>query len=686
MSLTTDHRLLLSLADIARVAQVQRPVVTMWRRRTGSARENFPQPVEGLPGPERFDARDVVDYLELTGRGNNPQAGADVAAFTELRAVCPLDPASLVDALTALLCLRVIIGEPLAGYSAGRLRTLASEVDPADRMLVREIAGLGDDLPALAQHTDALVDASYAPPAAFELVLRRERQVVAGFGVRLHDDAHRLVAGIARGLADDAGLDGPTYADPTDGGSDLLLAVRSAYGELPAPEVSCGGQTSRAARLARRRLRVHDIPLESEPIEDDAVVQYSGAVVIVGQFPSPGQPTMADPEILDAIDNIVLQMDDRQRAVLIGPASAIADRLPSAEADVVRDRILRLDRVRAAIRLPQGLIPQSSRQSLALWVLGPAHPHVSVERRWTVLGDLSNTHLSEPVIDDLISDVVASMGEEATVRAHAFRFAVRTPTAGLIVGRRPLIGPVPPTPSRPTDAARLAVRIDDLTTRLAPSTVSALRVDVRPDADVRTRTAITLGEAVVRGHCRVIPGNRMDPADLTAPSGAPVLGAAELTGDLPPGHRYVDRLSFAASNPAGRYTEPGDVVFTTSPAVRAMADEDGGSVVVSPARVIRINTGNPGGLVAHVLAADINSTDPAAKRWQLWRARQTPPDQRAALAMALLAIERTKADAHQRLADLGELATTVIDGITDNSLTIYQSPSATAQPSQEGQH
>ncbi len=57
----------MSLADVARLARVQRPAVSMWRSR----------PVAGVPFPApqadgRFLADDVVSYLRTTGLGNNP--------------------------------------------------------------------------------------------------------------------------------------------------------------------------------------------------------------------------------------------------------------------------------------------------------------------------------------------------------------------------------------------------------------------------------------------------------------------------------------------------------------------------------------------------------------------------------------------------------------------------------------
>ncbi|HEX2705315.1 MAG TPA: hypothetical protein VHM65_06120, partial [Candidatus Lustribacter sp.] len=94
----------LSLADIARLAHVSRPVASMWRRRE-LADHPFPEPVAVVGGQERFDASEIADYLASTGRGSNPDARDDVAAHARLVTVTQVDEPATVDGLSALLCL-----------------------------------------------------------------------------------------------------------------------------------------------------------------------------------------------------------------------------------------------------------------------------------------------------------------------------------------------------------------------------------------------------------------------------------------------------------------------------------------------------------------------------------------------------------------------------------------------------
>lgn len=680
MTTSSVRGLLLSLPDIARLADVQRPVVSMWRRRSVVTGHPFPDPVDVVRGKERFDAIQVVDHLVSTGRGNNPQVRDDVAAFAELRAMSQLPETLVIDGMSSLLCLKQITGELLGEIPPTSLLGLVSDADPGDTLLAREIQALGADLSTLAAHADALADASYTTVAAFELLLSRwAGRTLPGYAsVALRDDARRLVALAAKGLADGAVLTTPVFVDPTSGGSDLLLSVAAPYGEGSPPSVRTGTDDSRAERLTQRRLRVHDIHREALEIEADGSFQTSGEAVVVAQLPPPGRPAMSDLELLTTVENIALQMDDDQRAVVIAPASVLTDRLTTSELDLARDAILRTGRVRAAIRLPQGLVVHSPRRAMAMWALGPAHRKVPVGNRWTVIADLSNRTLTAPVITDLVTDVVASMGDEALVRAHAFRFARRVPTTQLLLGRRALVERVVREPRRSLSAgAELSLRIEQLTGSLEPSVLTGLAVDAvpAPDDDPIERIAFTLEDAVRTRRCRMIPGNRVDVADLSSTTGAAVLGVPELIGDNPIGHRQVDRLSFGGAYPSARFTEPNDVVFCTSPRPAALVDEHGGSVVASPARVIRIKNTAPGGLLPRVLAADINAVEPQAKHWRLWRLRRTPDDQREALEAALAEIELARSAARRRLVDLDHLAAALTEGVTTERLTITRTPS-----------
>ncbi|BAS18310.1 hypothetical protein AHiyo8_pI66140 (plasmid) [Arthrobacter sp. Hiyo8] len=82
----------MTLSDVAALAQVQRPVVSMWRKRSAGSIHPFPQPAALDGGLELFDADHIAAWLTVTGRGNNPEAANDVAAFARMPARLPVAP------------------------------------------------------------------------------------------------------------------------------------------------------------------------------------------------------------------------------------------------------------------------------------------------------------------------------------------------------------------------------------------------------------------------------------------------------------------------------------------------------------------------------------------------------------------------------------------------------------------
>ena len=693
--------LMLTLADVARLAHVSRPVASMWRKRELPGHP-FPKAVAVVGGQERFDAFEVAAYLVSTGRGNNPEPRDDLAAHAQLARPSEVDESTTADGLTALLCLAAATGEALDELDQASLLALAEDTDPDDTLLLGEIRALGSDLPTLAAHAEALADASYSPAAAFELLLRQQLRRSLGhasFAVRA--EAQRLVASVGEALAADAGMETPLFVDVTDGSGDLLLATAQSYAAEAPPSVATVAVETRSARLVRRRLRVHDLHRVDVLVDeagDFALSPHAGGTVHVLQLPPAGRPDLTDVEVLDAIGDLIIQLADDSRVVVLGPASALTETPSSAEADRARDAILRSDRLRAAVRLPKGLLVRSPRKALALYALGPAHPGVPVGERWTVVADVSDRSLTPGVIGDLTTDVVASMAGEDLVRGHAFRFARRIRTATLLPGRRTLVGKSAPVRSG-TSLAEVGARIRELARMSEQAAIAALRVEaVEPAGGGAPSTLGTLGEAVAAGECRIVAGNRVDPADLHASDGRPAIAPEELLGTSRFGDRRVDRLTFASSYPAARFTEPDDVVFCTTPQIAAWVCRDGGSVVVSPARVLRIvrdpDRGMPP-LLPDVLAADIAAVGSELHRrkgsstgsdWRRWPIRRVPPEQRESLAATLTAIDRERQDLRTRLERLDALASAVTGGVTAGAVTIMTPPASHAASSAHRVH
>ena len=677
----------MTLSDVAALAQVQRPVVSMWRKRSAGSAHPFPEPAAQEGGRELFDADQVAGWLAATGRGNNPEAVSDAAAFARVPgAAAGSAQGTTLDALTALLTLKAMTGHALGTLSTAELLDLADECDPDDLFLYSELEAKGASLASTAAFADRLVDSAYNAPAAFEQLLtarfrtgQREHSDTA-----LTDSAVGLVAAAAVELAATLGGN-PVFADATRGGSDLLMGVVHAAGESSPVTFLTTDDDGGAGRLVRRRLRVHGVEAGQTRVDPSGEFAVHGPVVHVAQYPSPGEPGMDAAQILTAVEHLLLQMDDQQRAVIIAPARVLCD--------------LPLDRgppgsVRGccgsagcapSCGCRQGLLRAKPREAQALWVLGPSFAEVPIAERWTMVADLSTQDLTEDVKQDLVSDIVASMGNGATVRAHSFRFARLVQTRLLLASRKSLVAAPSHRSAQIPGGAEAALRVEELV-RLLQSSESreSAAVNVLPAEPNAKAQSASVQELIAAGTLKYIKGNRLEDADLAAQEGTRVLGPAELLDPHSAPPRHIGLLDLAANYPAGRLTQPGDVVFCTSPRPAAMVDTQGGSVVVFPARVLRIDAGDPGGLLPDVVASDINGLSAADKSWRHWRLRRTPDAQRKKLGETLARLQHEQQQARERLGRLEELATLITDGVAGGSLTLTDPSTKLAEPQTEG--
>jgi hypothetical protein len=677
----------MTMSDIAALARVQRPVVSVWRSRAAGSDLPFPPAVAKDRGQELFDASQVGSWLAETGRGNNPDAAADAAAHAVPPRIAPAEGDTFF-AVTALLTLRSMIGAPLSALSPADLLDAADEHDPDDDMLYSEVESAGDACEALAQYVDEMVEAAYTEAAAFERVMTdrfwTDRRDLGG--TTLSSSALDLMSQTATALAATQAGD-PVVVDVTGSVGDVLIAIaknENAARDLTAITASDDSET---ARLARRRLVVHRIPRRTVDIQDDGAFTVTGNAVHVAQFPPASDAAMSTVAMLSAIDQILLQMDPAQLAVVMAPSAVLSDANLEREADQVRSSLLRSGRVRAIVRLPVGLRSRKPQQAQTIWVLGDAYARVELAERWTMVADLSSISLDQVVIDDLVNDLVAALGDIATVRAHSFRFARLILTRTLLASRDSLVAGARAA-ARPSarGGAVLAVRIDELVKSLSSASddTGLDRLTVEAAIPSAAATASSVEQLISAGHVRYIPGNRLGPDDViegkTDAAGIRIIGPAEVLGEHPLGRRRIDRLSLAGEYPVGRVTEPGDVVFCTTPRPAAIVDWEGTSVVAYPARILRINPSDSNGLLAEVVAADVMSLTSTDKRWKGWMLRRTGHGQRAALSDALASIRLQEQRARERLDRLGELTAQLMTGAAAGTLTLTHTSDLPAPP------
>ncbi|MFW0770040.1 hypothetical protein ACLRGH_08425 [Arthrobacter koreensis] len=665
-------QLLLSLPDVATLAKVRRPAVSMWRTRLRTSGQPFPSPVRTENGQELFDAGQVAEWLVTTGHGKNPDALADLGAFAAMSGVS-INQEDVFAALTALLTLRSLTGQPLSGRDTAELLDMADDEDPDDDLLYSELESVKPDLENLARYTDLLAEGAFNPAAAFEKLMadrfRHHRRKYSG--TALTQPAMDLVAAVAIELA--SGLsEAPVFADPSSGGSDLLLALASALGDGSEATLMTGSGHDETARLARRRLRIHGIPQGKLDIAESGEFALHGPAVHVAHYPSPGAASMDSLDILTAIDHSVLQMDDQQCGLVIAPDMALNGVLPQGTARNIRSSLIREGRVRAIVRLPKGLLRSKPRQIMAMWVLGPAHPDVPIPERWVMLADLTGEHLDSGVIQDLVGDLSASMGTLAQIRAHSFRFATRVPSRIILPGDSPLTASARPARSAPVPrGAESALAADRILERLSTDGPTSLRYSVEPTEHAETSLSIQTLESLLKQRVlRYVPGSRLDGSILDPNGGVPVYGVGEVLGETTRGGRRVHLADYAATYPRGGLTEPGDVVFCTGPRAAAFVDNEGTAVVAYPARILRVQNRQAAlGLIPQLLAADVNRQAGNRGPWRRWPVRLIQHHSQE-LAPFLAEIETQRAAARARLEQLEELTTLVLDGVAGGTLTV----------------
>lgn len=681
MAGTEGPSALLTLPDVAALAGVQRPVVSMWRSRSARSERPFPAPRDRAGRQELFGAEEVADWLVATGRGN------DVDLRQELAIIGALGFAERAsgarggehEGLSALLALKAASGVRLTGLTSTEILDLADDVDPHDAVLYREVEALGDGLLDLAAIADDVASAAYSSAGAMEALLSRRFRL----GPRAYADtalAEPTLDAVARLVVALLGLDpdaGTALVDPS-GGSDLLVAVRRRLGDADLPSAALGWpgeHESPLTRLAGRRLLAHGWRVNSLGRDDGGGLTLRSPSLVVAQYPAPVRPELSDTEILTAIDDAALAMGDRDRAVVVAPARVLADDARSSAVDSIRSTLLRSGRVRAVVRLPEKGWVTHPRERLALWVIGATPPGVALGDRWTTVADLGDLPLDEAVAEDLVTDVVAALGDRETVHGHAFRFARPVQTSSLLASAGSLVGMPRPRLIRPRTApAETALAVQNLVDEVNRPSVLAVRAAVEHREPTSTRV-VTLGELVGSGAARVLPGHRLDPADVGPPAegAVRVIGPTEVRGGARIGERAIDRLAFSARYPAGRYTEPGDVVFCTSPQVDAVVDVEGYSVVEAPARVLRLDRAREPGAIPAAVARDLRGT-PVARRWRALPVRLMPRSQSAALAAALDDVAAARAEAERRLEALSDLAATLTDGVATGALVLTPAP------------
>jgi hypothetical protein len=166
--------------------------------------------------------------------------------------------------------------------------------------------------------------------------------------------------------------------------------------------------------------------------------------------------------------------------------------------------------------------------------------------------------------------------------------------------------------------------------------------------------------------------------------GRQVFGPEEILGTARLGSRRIDRGLLLTAYEHAQFTEPGDVVVTASPRFGVHVDTGGLSVVVAPARILRVHPDADPPVQPRVLAALLRAA--ATEYARTGGAVRAPrsiedldiPDLGRAEAerydAALAEIESRAALLREQSAALDDLVRITAAGIADGTLTIQNLP------------
>lgn len=646
-AMSTEPSLLIDLAGVARLADVKRPVASVWRTRFASSTDPFPAPVSERAGRAFFDALEVAQWLVRTDHGNNPDAVADAAA-----AAAPdgFDRADLshVAAVDALLALAAASGTPIAEMQEG-VQTHVAEIDPSDVFLATEVAAASPEWHAWA---DQLADAAYSPLEASRLLERghlttRSR---AGSSGPLHGDAEALTARLVAALFEDGFAELSVAGEIHPRLAELMFSGVGQDADLLVSDDHLG-------RWIRRRLLCDGIVLPFPVPEPD------GPRLSVLRLPTATATSTA--AILHMVDELALDLRREDRAVVIAPSWALTDGIVGADAGL-RAEVLRSGFVRAIVKLPAGLVASAPRESLTLWVLGREIGDVPVAERFTAVADLSDVAPTDAAVTDLISDVLAALGSARDVRAHAFRFTRLVRTTSLLAAEGALTSIVHPRASEP-NRRELPVLLDHARVALGDD---APRLEPVPTNEPPL-APVPLEQLLDARHVRLLPGTRIGAAELGT-EGLVVIQSDDLERPGHIGERRIDPLVFASSYPNAQLTAPGDVVFRTAPTARAWVDPDGAKVVCAPARILRVDAADPGGLVPEVVAADIDRSPAGPGSWRRWRLRRVAAKHASPLRRSLEDLAARRQNLEMRITALDAYADLLVSAVASGTVTLAE--------------
>jgi predicted DNA-binding transcriptional regulator AlpA len=673
---------LVTLTEVAELTGVKRPSVSNWRRRSA----DFPQPFRDDGQQPLFRAEELAEWLErrpIPGARTGPltygerfRNGLRTRTLTELRGLLPGD-ASLAAAM-ALCALRHVTGRPLT--DADTVNALAREAERDQPQLADalspDLQQLDADSAALITTIEEMCGYIGAAEAAERLIAEADR---LGSTIR----AHLTPPGVAEFVSQLVGdVSGRVIYDPAAGGGTLLLHV----GQSGAPDrLLAADRDPVIMRLLRQRFACHDVGVEFAVQDSLRTPGWPGVDLVVTDPPFVGSDmTVAEKrrqaarQLFPWLGQAVGQLVPGGQAVVLAPAWLLTRTGDDDPVAGLRDSLVMQKILRAVIQLPRLSHPFRTGTELVVLVL------------------------TKPIPGEATSTVLVCCAERASQDGMKIADAVRQ----MLAGHDSLL---------PPDVAHEIPRADTSRQRsLLPAHVlSAVhasggyakrvatvvrRLDqVRPEGQVHVanvaeldvpRRLATIGEHISKGRLRIFSGFRVPPAAIGLHGEISVVGEPELTGRVSIGERRIQQQALASIQRV-KLTLRGDLVLLPVSPLRIIVDDTGGSLVQSPAQILRILRGKPGkpdrgstvspwitpAVLAALLKAPRNEGRASGSRvlrddLTAMELPDLPPHEVNRLEDMLEVLSALRHRAAERLAALDELREVLHSGVADGMLTV----------------
>ena len=626
----------LTMQGVADLAMVKRPVVSAWRARFANSPTPFPEPrVVGGGGRKEFDAAEVSHWLMQTGHGNNPEAGIESPLHDDSLAkiLADLDRASL------LLLLQQWYESDLRDLQPVELVALLEVADHGRLVEARDALDALEDS-KLVDQVHRLAEAAFGGGVVLDRIMSAIISVEGAWsGEALTPAAERFFGGL---LAELSFADGRVMIPHGIGG--LILAgaqlMRSTEGIRSRMQFEAHGSQrgTPEVRAAWRRLAAHGAAVASEQGQGSRHLFLQQQVADAASF-------------FAQVESLLLDLGEDDQLVVVGPAALmIGEQTTAARRQVLAPSPNYCAPLRYIARLPKGLSLTGGRMRLAIWVFG------APGAEWTVYGDHSG--MDELDVRAIASDVSVALSNNASMRAHAFlRSAVRASDRYLRSDQ--LVVPVGYGSAKP-GGERLA-RIWELDRGVLDGfEFEASESDVERISFARA----------CREFGRDLPGMRIDPScfEPPGPGTVTVIGPEEIRRSRAPRTRGVARLGPEATSPRVHLTEPGDVIYVTQGGIASMVDDEGGRIVLAPARIFRCLSRHDSErkLVPVVVASDIASMRSRDRRD--WHLRTVQVSRAEVLESSASKIFQQRLRLLAELQRIDDLESEVIDGLADGTL------------------